>query len=696
MFSGIYAFFEARGVDWETARRGRRRAASVIADPEAIASLSEIPDRIGEAQIVSFDLFDTLLHRTGLSLEGVQRKTAAYARMIAGPEAGDAIFAARGWFGQAVKKRMIAAGEGDEPPLVMIFREALIGAGLKPDAAEAAAGSLVSFEAETEAQGIVAAPGAVEMLKALRTRGLKVIAVTDMYLGGAEIDHILTRAGLRPLLDRVFVSADIGWTKRGGKLYPIVANEMEASEGFIHIGDRLDSDVTPARASGWRALHLVDRAAIAATETANIRESYSPTPAMRRKQLAKALDFADPGSLGSAEEIVDQLIGPAAGLLALQALTRARRIDAKKLFHLTRDGTLIGEIAEAARERHPHLAPDGLEIRELAMSRALGARLQVRGKDDLHRLGHLVPYLTKRPFSGKSLAAAFDLPEAVVPDLEGRALMESFEDPAIAGPLLEALDEGREKVEAYLKAAGLLEPHPMLAVDIGYSGTFAAQLSPFHADNPAEGRRLEFLFLMTSRYFNGNTRRIHPEIAIHPGVALDHRRRSARWATWNFAWIEPFLVDPERGRLESYGDDGPVFAESPCDEATRAQLLALRERIRARAARFIDEFHAAPGGFEEIAILLQRRFERFAGQPTRAEVRAVRAFSHQTGQVEITLHNPVRRVNPFRLYGELHRMKMSDEWVQGGLKYSGLGVVNRIMADAPETDGRADTRAPRD
>ncbi|WP_246209849.1 HAD family hydrolase [Pikeienuella piscinae] len=698
MIESFIAFFEARILPWETARRGRRHAAGLTPDDGgAITTLAAVAERLGGAKVVSFDLFDTLLLRRGLSPEATHRKTAGMARLIGGAAAGEAIFAARHQLSGLMKARMIAEGSGDEPPLISIFREALTGAGFRGDAAAAAA-RLVAFEAESEAQGIVAAPGVAKLLRGLRANRLKVIAVTDMYFHRPEIELILTRAGLRDLFDEVFVSADLGWTKRGGKIFPLVAGRLGvAPEDILHVGDRPDSDVAPARAAGWRALHYLDRAGVADTTAAHLAESYVPSPGLRRRRLAAAYDIAADGPLGAPERIVDQLVGPAVGLLALRALTFAQRRGAARLYHLTRDASIIGEIAEAALARHPHLAEDGLRIVELAINRALGARLQVRRAADLWRLGPLTSYIAKEPFSVAALARAFDLPESAftgrLRGASGPELQQAFRDGVDTEPLLQALDAGRNVVETYLEAQGLLAAAPSVAVDIGYSGTFAVQLAPLLFDRPAPGRSIDFLFLMTSRYFNGNTRRVHPETRIHPGLVLDHRRRSSRWATWNFSWIEPFLVDPERGRLLGYEAGEPVFAPSPHDDATRAALLKLRARIRARALRFIDDFHGAPGDLEEVAALLQRRFSRFAGRPRRAEMRALRALAHQTGQVEIALRDPTRRVNPLRLLSELQDMKMSDNWTQGSLTRSGLGFVNAVMADRPERDRRADTRA---
>ncbi|MFV0473933.1 MAG: hypothetical protein ACK5MQ_06955, partial [Pikeienuella sp.] len=112
MIEGAYSFFERRVLAYETARRGRRHAARVAADADAIGALAEVAGHVGEARVVSFDLFDTLLLRRGLAPEAVERKVAGMARLIGGPEAGEAIWAARHHFGGLIKARMRREGRG--------------------------------------------------------------------------------------------------------------------------------------------------------------------------------------------------------------------------------------------------------------------------------------------------------------------------------------------------------------------------------------------------------------------------------------------------------------------------------------------------------------------------------------------------------------------------------------------------------
>ncbi|MEM7547165.1 MAG: HAD family hydrolase [Pseudomonadota bacterium] len=693
MIDGIYGYIEGRVLAWEAARRGQRHAGRMVRDEAAIGALGDVPALVGDAALVSFDLFDTLLHRTRLAPEAITRKTAGFARLIAGARAGEAVFTARHRFAVRAKAAMIAAGTGDEPPLVDLFADALRAAGIAD--ADTLAARLVAFETEVERAGIRAADGAIDVLDRVTADGRKTVAISDMYLPAEAITAMLARAGLGDRFDNVFVSAEEGWTKKSSRLYQIVAERLEVDPAHcLHIGDRIDSDVRPARAAGWRALHFVEEHQVAKAEARRIIDSHVPTPALRAADIGRALSIADPAPLASLDRIIDQLIGPAAGLLALRGLGQMSKCAAPRLYHLSRDATVIGEIADLARITHPHLAPPDAEVRPLSVNRVQGALLTLRTDDDIAALDHLVPYLTGRPASAEALIAAFGL------------LQDDFTDQmmAVEGPEFLALarDDRRFRValatkrvavETYLDAIGLTGPGGAVLMDIGYSGTFGVQLSALLHDRPPVPRQIECLFLMTSRYLNGNLRLLHPQIRLHPGIALDHRRRSARWASWNFAWAEPFFVDPDRGKLRGYEGGEPVFDPSPLDEATRAHRRVILGAIRTRALRFIDEFHRAPGDAEEVAALLQTRMERFVGRPSRSEELAMRDLSHQSGQSKIAVRDMTRTVNPIRLRSELRDMRFDDYWVQGSLARSGLGLVNRAMADAPTADQRADPRA---
>ncbi|MFN3261381.1 MAG: HAD-IA family hydrolase [Pikeienuella sp.] len=603
---------------------------------------------------------------------------------------------ARHDFARAAKARMLAEGRGDEPALGALFEAALEAAGVAE--AGALAARLVAFEASVEAESMEVDGEAAETLAALAAAGKRLVAVSDMYLPEAALSALLERAGLLGRFERVFVSSEAGWTKKGGRLFPLVAASLGLPpERILHVGDRMEADVAPAEAAGMRAAHLLDRPRLAAREAARLAESWVPAPETRRARLRAAHGFAAEEALGSPEAMVDQLFGPAVGLLALRALAHARRTGARRLFHLSRDATIAGKVAAAAAAAHPWLAGPP-EINELAVSRAQGALLTLGRAEDMCRLAHLLTYLTGQPPSAAAFRAAFGLEGALPGALEraeGEAFVAGIDDEA--GALAALLAPARARLLTHLEGTGLFGEGGAVAVDIGYSGTFAAQLSALFMAEPARARRIDFLFLLTSRHVEMNLRRLHPAIRLLPGVALDHRRRAGRFAARNFAWAEPFLADPARGRLTGYDAAGaPLFAPPMLNEAAAAARRALRERLRARALRFVAEFPGGPGDAEELSALLQRRIARFAARPSGAEERALRALAHQTGQATLTAQAPTRLVNPFRIASELEALRLEDRWIGGSLRRSGLGLLALILADAPERDGRADPRAPWD
>lgn len=87
--------------------------------------------------------------------------------------------------------------------------------------------------------------------------GVRVVAVSDTYYSGADLEHILTTVIGRNPFAAVYSSADLGLTKHAGGLFAEVARrEGREPARILHVGDNVTADVSRARAAGWHALHL--------------------------------------------------------------------------------------------------------------------------------------------------------------------------------------------------------------------------------------------------------------------------------------------------------------------------------------------------------------------------------------------------------------------------------------------------------
>ncbi|HEF4780143.1 TPA: hydrolase [Burkholderia multivorans] len=87
----------------------------------------------------------------------------------------------------------------------------------------------------------------------------KVVVITsDMYLPRKFFDELFRRHGLRP--SKIFISSERNATKRDrGALFDIVASEAGvAPSSILHIGDNPVSDIARAKERGLSAFHYVD------------------------------------------------------------------------------------------------------------------------------------------------------------------------------------------------------------------------------------------------------------------------------------------------------------------------------------------------------------------------------------------------------------------------------------------------------
>lgn len=200
--------------------------------------LSAISGLMAGCDMVTFDVFDTLLARAVVEPEDVF----ALAERLSGRHG----FARDRVRAEAVARKQARPVGTIETSLDDIYRQL----GLPPDAAEA--------ELFAERQLLFANPPGLAVLDLARALGKRVVAITDMYLPGEIVDALLRGKGI--VVDRVYSSCDhrdrdLG--KYNGTIFAHVAAQEAVLPGrILHVGDHLQSDVAKARAAGWAALHI--------------------------------------------------------------------------------------------------------------------------------------------------------------------------------------------------------------------------------------------------------------------------------------------------------------------------------------------------------------------------------------------------------------------------------------------------------
>lgn len=194
---------------------------------------------IESADVISFDVFDTLLIRPVFQPTDV---FLVMERQLGIPGFHDARIIAE----QEARSAMHATWKTDEISLAQIY-DALQLRGKSVTAASKA--ELMEREIEIEAAFLKRSPRVGAIYDLAVRMGKTIIAISDMYHSSAVIGRFLEQNGFK--VDRVFVSCEYRASKHKGDLYGIVAQEMNvAPKQILHFGDNFHSDGSSALEAG--------------------------------------------------------------------------------------------------------------------------------------------------------------------------------------------------------------------------------------------------------------------------------------------------------------------------------------------------------------------------------------------------------------------------------------------------------------
>ena len=191
--------------------------------------VASIINQIEKYDIVSFDIFDTLLKRNVKKptdvfeyIEKKNNKTGFCEQRI------------------AAEKRARAKKNGVEVMLSDIYAEMPY--------------DFSSEELKAEGELLIANDWILPVYKyALKSK--RVIITSDMYLPEEFICQILEREGLGGY-EKLYLSSSVGKTKHSGDLFEQITSELGKGNRLIHIGDSYRSDFEVPKKHGVDAIHI--------------------------------------------------------------------------------------------------------------------------------------------------------------------------------------------------------------------------------------------------------------------------------------------------------------------------------------------------------------------------------------------------------------------------------------------------------
>lgn len=242
----------------------------VLAIPERFAILhpdmaraitAEIASKISSPQgVISFDVFDTLLlrnHRAELTrfyeVAGLVA-THLQSRQIQVSQAD--VLCGR-LLANRLSYRLSVAREGCREGTIADIYRVLLTQLQVPDSATLI-DECIDIELTYEVSQLTVNQPLMQLIHAHVARGGRAIYVSDMYLGASHINTLFARLGVDvELFTATYSSADTILSKRSGKIWPWLLNELQvAASQMVHVGDSLVSDYQSPHAHGITAVYL--------------------------------------------------------------------------------------------------------------------------------------------------------------------------------------------------------------------------------------------------------------------------------------------------------------------------------------------------------------------------------------------------------------------------------------------------------
>ncbi|TCL00600.1 HAD superfamily hydrolase (TIGR01549 family) [Shimia isoporae] len=210
-------------------------------------------------KIVSFDIFDTLLHRKVLApvdvFELVQYRAFEDTRSLLCHNLLSDFAETRRTAEVNARQRRIAefGGEG-EVTLAEIYHQWVSDTSSPTDIAN----WLKGLELDCEARLLYASVQGKSLYNAARAAGCEILFVSDMYLPPEFVRDRLVSAGFdEDSSYPLYISGEVRLSKHNGTLFSEIARRenLEIGTHWLHVGDNLHSDVINARKAGLTAFH---------------------------------------------------------------------------------------------------------------------------------------------------------------------------------------------------------------------------------------------------------------------------------------------------------------------------------------------------------------------------------------------------------------------------------------------------------
>lgn len=329
-------------------------------------------------------------------------------------------------------------------------------------------------ELELEEKFLVANPWMQEIYTYAKKKKKKVLAISDMYLPKKFIQKILEKNGYK--LDEIYVSSEKFQVKGNGSLFEYVKNEEKINpEKWLHIGDNEISDYEAPKKIGINAYHYlsISKRSGFANNTQTVEESIL-------KGIEQNEIFATTKELSDWEIFGIKYVSPLYYGFTNWIYQLTKHKD--NIYFLARDGYAIKQVYEMFTRK----LNKNIDTYYLYCSRAAFQIPTLCDKEKAYALDILTRYnptMNQKVKIDNILKALkldaskyekqfrnFELNKDVILDQTNLYRVKKFLS-YIYDDIFEKLKEKKELVEEYLKEMNLEKYDSLNIVDIGWAGS---------------------------------------------------------------------------------------------------------------------------------------------------------------------------------------------------------------------------------
>ena len=193
----------------------------------------------------------------------------------------------------------------------------------------------------------------LEEIKKIHSQGYRIIYISDMYLSGAFLTEILQEKGFFKDGDSVFVSCDIGLTKKSGHLYDYIKEKHNLNyKKWIHKGDNYFSDYITPKKKGIKAVISHTEFSYYEKKTIECDFSGAGMDIYKFASIERAVRLSLPNT--SEYCFASNFVAPIYVPFVYHILCDAQEHH-RTLFFVARDGYILYLIAQQFSEFFPHV-----------------------------------------------------------------------------------------------------------------------------------------------------------------------------------------------------------------------------------------------------------------------------------------------------------------------------------------------------